>query len=119
MRIGQTLRKRFALAAQRAENELTEECKHHREQQSDAQANQRCMQYQCIGFVQVVRPDGATHSGGNAASHRACRQHLLQHDQRKNQCHAGQGHDAQLANVPSLGNADQGGGCHGHSIGQG
>ena len=71
-----------------------------------------------IGLGQVVGAHRTADSVGDAAPHGACRQHLLQHHQRKHQGHARQGHDAQLANVPSFRNADQSGGRHGQAVGQ-
>ena len=119
MGIQQALRKGLTFAAQRTENGRAEKCKHQGEQQANAQPNEGCMQNQGVGLGQVVGPHGTADGRGNAATHGACRQHLLQHHQWKYQGHARQGHDAQLTHIPSLGNADQSGSCHGQAVGQG
>ena len=60
----------------------------------------------------------AAHGGRNTAAHRAGRQHLLQHDQGKNQGHARQRRGTQLPHVTGFSDGHQGRSDHGQHIGK-
>ena len=116
--VEQGLFQRCALAADQPVDGLAEEQEDDGEEQRERGRDHGGVQYQRIGTCVITGTDGAADGRGNAPAHGACREHLLQHQQGKHQCDAGQLNRAQAPDVSGLGNAHQRGGDHGKHVGQ-
>ncbi len=79
-----------------------------RERRADEQIDDECMQHQRVGLLALAGAERTRDGRGDAAAHRAGREHLHQHHAGKHQRHAGERVGAELADPVGLDQAGRG-----------
>ena len=117
--VGEGLIEHGVAAAKQLVDRCAESEEQHREDARAERADDHRMQCQRLRPRLIARAHRPADGGGDAAAHRARRQHLLQHPHREHQRHGGERRRAELSNIGRLRDRHQRDSDHGDHVRQG